>query len=280
MRSSQRCTPDELICVSIARSVEDGDVLMEGIGALLPTAGYELARATHAPNAIGLSPVGGVFRTGVVPLSLDRYELDTMSAARKRFGYGEIALWYLPAYIGRAGTRWMEFVRPAQVDAQANTNNVVVGRRSPPQVRLPGAVGLPDVAALCRRVCLYVPRHDRRTFVERVDFASTAGRLREGELDAPPRVVTNLGVFAFRSEGGLVAESLHPGVAAEEVEAATCFEVEIPSSTPTTPLPSAEELRLLREEIDPLGLRRLELVSGPARYRLIREMLTAPEHPR
>jgi acyl CoA:acetate/3-ketoacid CoA transferase beta subunit len=264
------------MCVSIARSVEDGDVLMEGIGAMLPTAGYELARATHAPNAIGLSPVGGVFRTGVVPLSLDRYEPDTMSASRKRFTYGEIALWYLPAYVGRASTRWVEFVRPAQVDAQANTNNVVVGRRSAPEVRLPGAAGLPDVTALCLRVFMYVPRHDRRTFVERVDFISTAGRLHDFEADALPRVVTNLGVFAFRPEGGLVAESLHSGVTRDEVQAATCFAVEIPSSTPTTPSPSAEELRLLREEIDPLGLRRLELVSRPERYRLIRELLSAP----
>ncbi|MGH2662957.1 MAG: CoA-transferase subunit beta [Actinomycetota bacterium] len=271
-------TLDELLCTTMARQIEDGDVLLEGIGAFLPTAAYELARQTHAPNAVSWSPIGGVFRSDSVQLGLGEYERETLRVAHGRATYGEIALWFLPAYLPAERPRWKEFMRPAQVDPFGNTNNVVIGPYDSPTVRLPGGVGLPDGCALERGLIMYVPRHDRRTLVGQVDFISGVGCLlpdgnSEGVASKPEVITTDLGVFEFEEGGGLRARSLHPGVGTALVRERTGFDITVPDDVTSTPLPTPEELRLLREVIDPRGLRRLELLAGRERLRLIREII-------
>jgi len=106
-------------------------------------------------------------------------------------------------------------------------------------------------------------------FVERVDVVSGIGYDRAAELGPVaarfhriPRVVSNLGVFDFEtSDHTMRLCSLHPGVTVEQVVAATGFELAIPDELPSSRLPTEEELRLIREEIDPLGLGEREVPS-------------------
>lgn len=274
-------TPEDMMCVCIARSISDRDVLLEGIGAFLPTAGYELARRMHAPAAVGISPVGSVVRVTGLPLSLEGYEASTLAVGLGRFSYAEMALRYLPSYLSRDRMAWREFMRPAQVDTWGNTNNVVIGDYSRPTIRLPGAVGLPDGSILEREIFMYVPRHDRRTFVDEVDFVSTLGHRAArgaptlGRRGNPTFLVSNLGTFRFDPDEGLTCLTVHPGVTREEVVSATGCRLRIDMSPQITPPPTGEELRLLFEEVDPTGLRRLEVLSGKARRDLLRELLTA-----
>lgn len=271
----------DLMCACISRAVRNGDVLLEGIGAFLPTAGYEMARLLHAPDAVGVSPVGSVVRVRGLPLSLQPYEASTVSAGLGRFTYGDMAMRYLPSYLSRDRQAWREFMRPAQVDRWGNTNNVVIGDYRRPTVRLPGGVGLPDGTVLEHEIFMYVPRHDARTFVADVDFVSTLGHRGArggptvGRRGNPTLLVSNLGTFRFDPDEGLTCTAVHPGVTREDLRAATGFPLAMADELAETPPPTREEQQAL-EEVDPLSLRRLEMLSGRDRRGLLRELLANP----
>ncbi len=122
---------------------------------------------------------------------------------------------------------------------------------------------------------LYVPRHSRVTFVQELDFLSGLGNHPARTHGAGPRyLITDLGQFDFNgSDGCMRLISRHPGVPIERIQLKTGFEVQIPREVEETPPPSSEELRLLREEIDPHGIRRLELLSGAERRKLLRQII-------
>jgi acyl CoA:acetate/3-ketoacid CoA transferase beta subunit len=268
-------TIDELLCCVLARQIEDGDVLLEGIGTFLPTAAYELARATHAPRLTIFSPLTGSYRDSPLPLGLDHYETAVARAATRMISYAEMVLWHLPAYLPRRPERWKEFLRPAQVDRQGHTNNVLIRESAGPDVRLPGAVGVPDSMSLHEQVFLYLPRHERRAFAERVDVVSgvggdgLGGEVRRTRAE---RLVTELGVFEFGSEG-LSAVSLHPGVKLARVRACTAIPVQGGLEVRETEPPTEIELEALRQTIDPLGLRRLEFLPSRQRLVVLRSLL-------
>jgi acyl CoA:acetate/3-ketoacid CoA transferase beta subunit len=167
-----------------------------------------------------------------------------------------------------------EFFRPAQMDARGNFNNVAIGSDyAHPLMRLPGSGGIPDVTPLSDKVYVYVPRHSRAVFVEQVDFVSGLGHSERLSTGRGPRyLISDLGQFDF-ANGRLRLTSLHPGVSLEKVQKKTGFALEIAPDLSETRPPSAHELQLLREKIDPLGIRRLETLSGGARKRVLREIL-------
>jgi hypothetical protein len=179
-----------------------------------------------------------------------------------------------------------EFFRPGQVDAQGNFNNVFMGGSyGHPRLRLPGSGGIPDVTVFEDKVYLYVPRHGRHTFVPRLDFRSGLGHDPARRRGYGPRyLVSDLGQFDFVDDGAdgscrTRVFSLHPGVELARVEAKTGFELAIAPELGETERPSQEELRLLREEIDPLGVRALETLSGAARRDRLRAILRAERAP-
>lgn len=261
-------TLDELISVCIARQITDGEMVAQGIATPLVAAGYLLAKRTHAPNLMFASAIGQGLCREWAPLGLARIEglwldkaLINMSFAR---AVGEV----LPRL------RPLEFFRPAQMDAAGNFNNIALGadyRR--PRLRLPGTGGIPDVTTFEDRVYLYVPRHSKVTFVAKLDFLSGLGHTPTRARGAGPRyLVTDLGQFDFE-DGRLRLTSLHPGATLAQVKAKTGFPVAVAPDCGPTPPPTPEEVRLLREEIDPLGVRRLELLGSTARRELLREIL-------
>jgi acyl CoA:acetate/3-ketoacid CoA transferase beta subunit len=274
----EETTIAENMIAAMLREINDGDVLLEGIGTFLPTAGYLLAQCTHAPNSIRLCPVGNVFVDEGHKLSCVDYEFEVLRRSVLRFDYWDVNGAYLPHHMtGRKGG-WKEFLRPAQIDATGRTNNVVIGPYEAPRVRLPGAAGLPDGLPLEPALYMYVPRHDRKTFVPRVDFVSGPG-LEDGAN--PHMIVTNLAVMRFADGGMLEVETLMPGATPEEVQDNTGFDMHFAQRLkPFVPL-SLEALALLREEIDPQSLRDLELQIGEERLDAIRRLAQAdPAHAR
>lgn len=267
----------ELMICAMAREIRDGEFLAQGIATHLPTSAYFLAKRTHAPHCWFLYSVGGSLSTQHGEVNLLGMESLALDAPLKRIGYAEIVCDLLP------GLSFMEFSRPAQLDRYGNTNNVVIGAHAHPKLRLPGVGGISDFSPYeSHRAFLYVPNHGRKIFVERLDFVSGVGGL-NGESQeqraslgvtgrGTQRLVSNLGVFEFDGDG-MHTVSLHPGVSADEVRDATGFALDIPAHTPTTPAPSAEQLRLIREDIDPLEARELEFLSGAARLDRIRSIL-------
>jgi acyl CoA:acetate/3-ketoacid CoA transferase beta subunit len=263
-------TIDEIISVCISRQIKDGEMVAQGIATPLVAAGYLLAKCTHAPNITFISAIGQAICRDWAPLGVATIEQLWLKKKLMSISFVNGACDFLP----RFGPK--EFFRPGQVDAHGNFNNIYIGGSyERPRLRLPGSGGIPDVTVFEEHVYLYVPRHGRHTFVEQLDFRSglghdparTAGR-------GPHYLISDLGQFDFAPDSGRMRLiSLHPGVPLSRVIAKTGFELIIPGNIPTTEPPTAEELRLLREEIDPLGVRVLETLSGAARRDKLREIL-------
>ena len=261
-------TIDELICVCIARQVQDGDVWAQGINTPLVTAGLILAKCTHAPNVRFASAIGQGLCQDWGPLSVSRIEDLWLGNGLVHVGFASAAAELLPTYTPK------EFFRPAQVDAQGNFNNIAFGKDyHKPRMRLPGSGGIPDVTTHYDDIFLYVPRHSRVTFAEKIDFISGLGHVSHRKHGQGPRyLISDLGQFDW-ADGKMRVTSIHPTSTLERIQKKTGFELEIaPDCTETAP-PTAEELRLLREEIDPLNVRQLETLGGSARKDLLREIL-------
>jgi glutaconate CoA-transferase subunit B len=261
-------TRDELMCVCIARQIVDGEAVGQGIATPLVMAGVILAKLTHAPNIVLASAIGQSVCRDWAPLGLARVEEQWIGKGLAFLTFSQIACELLPR------VKMKEFFRPAQVDSHGNFNNVFVGASyDRPQMRLPGSGGIADVTGYNDKSYLYVPRHSRAAFVEPIDFVSGLGHTPD-RLDGagPVYLISNLGQFDF-AHGRLRLTTFHPGESVEKIKAKTGCPLEITPDVRATEPPTAEEVRLLREMIDPLDVRKLELFSGAQRKALIREIL-------
>jgi glutaconate CoA-transferase, subunit A len=178
-----------------------------------------------------------------------------------------------------------EVVTAAQVDRRARTNNIELTSPSGRRVRLPGQGGMADVADLHQNFILYLTRHSPLTLVESVQRVSAArsltdpaARLRAGLRPGATKLITNLGVFGYAPDRDeLVLQSLHPGVSLAQLRESTGFEPAVAEDLTVTPEPPAEMLRVLREQVDPLGIRRLEFASARERGELLAACIAAEQ---
>jgi acyl CoA:acetate/3-ketoacid CoA transferase beta subunit len=263
-------TTDELISVCISRQIHDGEVVAQGIATPLVAAGYLLAKLTHAPNLTFISAIGQALCRDWAPLGVATIEQLWIRQGLLTIGFVSAACDFLP----RFGPK--EFFRPGQVDPYGNFNNVYMGGTyQQPRLRLPGSGGIPDVTPFEENVYLYVPRHGRHTFVETLDFRSGLGHHPARTAGHGPRyLISDLGQFHFAPENGRMRLlTVHPGVTPQRIQAKTGFDLLIPDDVPPTEPPTDEELHLLRQVIDPLGVRTLETLSGAARRDKLREIL-------
>jgi acyl CoA:acetate/3-ketoacid CoA transferase beta subunit len=263
---------DELICVCISRQVQDGEVLAQGLATPLVAAGYLLAWHTHAPNVYFASAIGqSICREGAA-IGMAYAEALWLDKAMSTFGFVRAATDLLPRIKPK------EFFRPGQVDPLGNFNNIAFGKDyRRPRMRMPGSGGIPDVTTFLDGIYLYVPRHSRVTFVEELDFCSGLGNVDGRKRGRGAHyLVSNFGEFDFAS-GRMRLRRIFPGISVERVQAKTGFELEVAPDLEETEPPNEEELRLLREQIDPLGIRRLELLGGAKRRSTMRGILEEEE---
>ncbi|MBZ0298353.1 MAG: hypothetical protein K8J31_01375 [Anaerolineae bacterium] len=261
-------TIDELISVCISRQVVDGEVLAQGINTPLVMAGFILAQCTHAPNVRFASAIGQSICQEWAPLGVGRIEDLWLGKSLLHVGFATAAADLLPGYNPK------EFFHPAQVDPQGNFNNIAFGKDyHHPRLRLPGSGGIPDVTPYSDHIYLYVPRHSRVTFVEQVDFVSGLGHVPQRRRGRGVNyLISDLGQFDW-GQGRMRLTSYHPDVSREYIQRKTGFDLEIAPDIHETPPPTSEEIRLLREDIDPLGVRKLEMLGGSARKDLLRAIL-------
>lgn len=265
-------TPDEVMVTCIARQVEDREVVAQGIATPLIAAAYILARRTHAPNLYFMSAIGqGVCRYPA-PISVLNVEELWLARSLTQVGFARAVTEGLPSMKPK------EFFRPGQIDKHGNFNNIAIGKNiRTPRLRLPGVGGIPDVTTYLEKIYLYVPRHSRVTFVEEIDARAGLGYSPQRVCGTGPKyLVSDLGQFGF-VDGIMTLMTIHPGVELDRIRRKTGFDLQISPDCRPTPLPTHEELELLRNEIDPLGIRKLEFMSGASRRQLLHEIINT-EH--
>ena len=272
---SKDYTIDELMTVLMAREVTNADVMIVGVATPMVWAAFTLAKLTHAPDAIYHYIMGNTFVFEPRQVSLLYLEMNSARAYRFQ-NTGECTLESLPS--DRLTT--IEFFRPAQIDQYGNTNNICIGDWKNPKIRFPGCAGIADFSMFYTRGSfLYTPRHDDKTFVPKIDFISGVG-FKEGKKSicggaGPQCVITNLAYLNFNEiSKRMKVETIHPGIDIETVVKSTGFELIIPDDLKETRPASAREIKLLREKVDPLGVRKLEVFSGTEREDLLNEIIS------
>jgi glutaconate CoA-transferase subunit B len=223
-------TADEMMAVAAARRLRNGMVCFVGIG--LPSQAANVARATHAPDCVLVYESGTIgAKPTHLPLSIGDGELaetaDAVVSVPEIFGY-----WLQGGWID------VGFLGAAQIDRHGNLNSTVIGGYESPRVRLPGAGGAPEIAAMCRETFVML-RHEPRAFVEQLDFLTTSGK-------GVTCVVTDLGVLQPSDGGELTLTELHPGVSVNEAREATGWDLRVSDDRLRGKPPTRDELVALR----------------------------------
>ncbi len=222
----------------------DGAVLASPAG-LIPALAARLAQRTFEPGLLVTDGEAGLLAPA---------------------GDGSVTEGWLPyrqVFTSVASGRRHMMMGAAQLDRYGNQNISCIGAWARPKAQLLGVRGAPG-NTVNHPVSYWVPRHSRRVFVPRVDLVSGVGYDRAAAAGARYHglriVVSNLAVLDFGTpDHAMRLRSVHPGVAVDDVVAATGFELAVPAQVPVTRLPTAQELALLRTVLDPDGLRDREL---------------------
>jgi glutaconate CoA-transferase subunit B len=243
-------TAEEMMVVTAARQLTSDDTCFVGIGT--PSAACNLARLTHAPGITLIYESGTIgTRPDVLPLSIGDGEL--CETALTTVSVPEMFQYWL-----QAGRISIGFLGAAQIDRFANINTTVIGDYHHPRVRLPGGGGAPEIASYCTETFV-IMLHTPRAMVPNVDFVTSFGFGSGGNERAdlglttkgPSLVITDLCMMRPDPETKeLTVVSLHPGVDAGRVRAATGWPVAFADPVEVTPTPDHEELEVLRDLMD------------------------------
>ena len=245
-------TANELMVCEAARQLRDGDVVFVGIG--LPNLACNLARRRHAPKLVL------IYESGEVGAEPKRLPISIGDPALVTNSLSVCSMFDVFTYYLQGGLIDVGFLQGAQIDRFGNLNTTVVGDYAQPKVRLPGSGGACEIAIHAKRVFVIAPQ-SKRSFPERVDFVTSPGFVNGGEARkrlgmpgaGPATVITNLGCYGF-ADGEMVLTSLHPGCTLEQVRENIGWEVPVARELKLTNSPTAEELRIIREELDPSHL--------------------------
>jgi glutaconate CoA-transferase, subunit B len=245
-------TSMELMICCASRLLENGRTVAVGTG--VPCAAAMLAQRTHAPELVILFEAGGVApQLPTMPISVG--DSRTFHRAAMATSMADIM------ETCQRGMIDYTFLGGAQIDAYGNINSTLIGDYRKPKVRFPGSGGANDLASLCWRI-LVVTKHDPRRFVAKVDFVTTPGYLTgPGAREAaglcpntgPYRVITDLAIMGYHERTRrMQVLSLHPGASMDGVRANTSFPIDAVADVAQTAPPTDEELRILRDEVDPM----------------------------
>jgi glutaconate CoA-transferase subunit B len=241
---------NEMMIVASARLLAGERVCFVGVGP--PNIACNLAKRTVSPQ-LQLVYEAGVFgaEPARLPLSIGDPTLATGAVAIT-------SMFELFAFYLQRGLVDVGFLGASQIDRFGNINTTVIGDYAKPKVRLPGSGGACEIAINAKKVFVIMPQ-SKRSFVETIDFTTSPGFV-DGTRPAtwhgagPSAVVTGLGTFGFdQASGEMELATMHPGVTVEQVLENTGWDLRLADDVHETPAPSDEELRLIREDLDPEG---------------------------
>lgn len=244
-------TSSEIMVARAARELKDGQVIFVGIG--LPNLACNLARSLHAPNLVLIYESGAV---GAVPsrLPLSIGDPCLVTDSLSICSMVEIFNYYLQGGLIDVG-----FLGGAQVDRFGNINSTVIGDYDHPKVRLPGSGGACEISIHAKKIIIII-KQNKNTFPKNIDFITTPGFINEKnersiynmQGGGPDLVITDFGVYRFlKKTFEIILTELHPGISLQDLKDNVSWDVKISPDLSITDPPSNEELRIIREELDP-----------------------------
>ena len=239
MKKIKEIANQMVVCLS--REIRNHEKVFHGVNSQIPMVAIFLAKKMHAPNLVLIEVAGSINpEPRFMPKSTNGPELcyGTASLFSNADTYDLFA---------RGGVDLI-FLGGAQIDKKCNINMSYIGDPNKPKVRLPGGGGGSVIMSQAKRTVIWKTKHDKRAFVEKVDFVTQTGNLQ--------KVVTPKAVFK-NEKGKLELESIHSISSKEDVIEQTSFELKIGNNYKKTTIPTNEEIKLL-EEIDPNGTRFVE----------------------
>ncbi len=246
-------TKKEMMALAAGRLVHNGDVLFAGTGLSMLAA--TVAKRVHAPEATVF------FETGGIDPSLDELPLavaDPRVMSGTALNSGLIEAFSI---LSHRRLRSIAFLGAAQIDPFGNINSTALGGYPKPKVRFPGSGGACDAASLAHGVILFM-QHEKRRFVEELDYFTSPGWLEGGDSrwkagftrGGPIAVVTNLGIMKFdQTSKRMYLAEVYPEVTPEQVADSTGFEMDVTRAA-VAQEPKEKELAILREQVDPQRL--------------------------
>jgi len=244
-------TSSELMVVRAARELENNQVVFVGIG--LPNLACNLARRLQAPELVLIYESGAV---GAVPsrLPLSIGDPCLVTDSISVCSMVEVFNYYL-----QGGMIDVGFLGGAQVDRYGNINSTVIGDYLQPKVRLPGSGGACEIAIHAKKIIIIL-KQNKRTFPEKIDFITSPGFI-DGENQrkkynmpgrGPDLVITDLGVYSFAKDSNeMILREIHPGISLGELKKNISWKIKISPKLRTTTSPTEEELKIIREDLDP-----------------------------
>lgn len=252
--------PIDLLAVSAAREVTDGEVVFAGTG--LPMLAIMLAQLTSAPHAVCIYEAGSVDGR---PISLPTSVGDARCIYQASIASG---LFDVFGQLQR-GRVDMAFLGGAEIDQYGNVNTTAMGGYSPIGKRLTGSGGNPDINSLARKT-VFIMVQEKRRFVERCSYITSPGwripKWPSGEFvhkkevygsvfrGGPWAVISNMGVFHFDDDGVIYLDTVHPGFTPEQVKDNCMFDLNISRVSGETKPPTYLDLELLYKTVDPEGI--------------------------
>lgn len=230
--------PADIMVIQLARAIEDHDTVFHGVSSQLPMLAAKYARLMHAPHATILNIPGGI--------NAQPKKMSTYSSAGKEEWYDSEGIFPLERIfdLSMRGKLDVAFLSGVQFDVHSNVNASVIGDYHRPKVRLPGGAGSAVLIPTARKALIWRTKHDKKTFVEKVDFITTYGNIH--------RIVTPLCTFKLEN-GRLVVDEISPLSSPQEVVEHTGFDLDL-SQVKIGDMPTSRELQLLNR-LDPQGLR-------------------------
>jgi glutaconate CoA-transferase subunit B len=267
--------PEMLACV-LANELNDEEVGFTGLvtgkaaalyGTTIPIVAMELARRTTAP---GLTMLLAGWSHNPDLTQLEGLPDSEFDAAIRDLRCEAQQIDYPGQYSMKRGDVSFGFSSGAQIDRTGSLNSVCIGPYHRPKVRLVGPILQPEHMTIFGREYIMMPRHDARTFVEKVDYVSGVGypgglegRRKLGLFNGGPELVfTPKCIFGFDKDvGQMKVVSIHPGVTPTELQEATGFDLGDLSGMKRTARPTDEQLHILRTQIDTRGVLLADLDS-------------------
>ena len=239
----------ELMIINAARLLQDGDQVFVGVG--IPNLACNLARRTHAPH------LQMIYEAGVIGAQPERLPLSIGDPTLVSGALAVCSMFDIFSFYLQRGNIDVGFLGGAQIDQFGNINATVIGDYFHPRFACQAPVGQwrsqPGQTAVTSS-----PRTKSGasqlglTFILRLIFEGGDARAKTGVRGAGPQaVVTNLCILKPNEQGELILAALHPGCTFEEVQANTGWQLKQAPQVEVTPAPTPEELRILREELDP-----------------------------